>query len=251
LGRGQNNKLKIVNSKWLISESINTGISWKFVGTQLKFLGLVLILATFVNISQIKSLQTNLPLSHGEKPVIERGLPSPSPQVAPTAKSQNVAKQVESVGSRVGSSSNPLCRGITDYWVLVADPAHEGQYVICNTVAERMTTVEELNAAQNDYRRDQNINTLSINVELCTVASERAKEISLNFSHDGFEAAIDRHNISKSAVGENIASGPLLGIHFVQWAWDRSPGHRENMLRDWTEGCGGVYDRFAVFIFAK
>lgn len=237
--------------KWLISKSINTGISWRFVGTQLKFLGLVLILATLVNISQIKSLQTNLPLSHGEKPVIERGLPSPLPQATPTAKSQNVAKQVESVGGRVGSSSNPLCKGITDYWALVPDLTHEGEYVICNVVPEKMTTVDELNAAQNDYRRDQGLNTLGVDAILCTVAGERAKEISTNFSHDGFESTIERNDVNRSAVGENIASGPLSGVHFVQWAWDRSTGHRENMLRDWSAGCAGVYNKFAVFIFAK
>ena len=146
---------------------------------------------------------------------------------------------------------NRLGRGFDDFWVLVPDPAHDGEYVICNVVPEKMTTVDELNAAQNEYRRDQGLNTLGIEAALCTVAEQRAKEISTNFSHDGFEAAIDRNGVNRSAVGENIASGPLSGVHFVQWAWDRSPGHRENMLRDWNAGCGGVYGKFAVFIFAK
>lgn len=132
------------------------------------------------------------------------------------------------------------------------NPSHEeGQYIICNTVSETMSTVEELNKAQNQYRRDHDLNTLSINDDLCKVADQRAKEIAGNFSHEGFEVAIDRNNIQKSAVGENIASGPLSGAHFVEWSWDKSPGHRENMLRGWSDGCGGVYDRFAVFIFAK
>ena len=56
---------------------------------------------------------------------------------------------------------------------------------------------------------------------------------------------------SASQARKNIASGPLTAVQFVEWSWDKSPGHRTNMLSDWNEGCGGVFDRFAVFIFAK
>ena len=186
-----------------------------------------------------------------EAPLITRVESSPQASPSPQARKPSQSPATVTETRIAAKSNNPLCKGVKDYWVLVPDPAHEGQYVICNTVADRMTTVDELNQAQNDYRRDHTLNTLNINQDLCTVAAERAREISTNFSHDGFEAAVERHSINKSSVGENIASGPLLGIHFVQWAWDKSPGHRENMLRDWSEGCGGVYDRFAVFIFAK
>ncbi len=177
-------------------------------------------------------------------------LPSPSPSVEPkvtpkATQTPNAPKPVQ------GGSANPLCKGITAPWTMVPDPSHEGEYVICNTVAEKMATTDELNVAQNNYRQNHGLNTLNIDSALCKVAGERAHEIAGNFSHDGFETAIDRNHISYSAVGENIASGPLTGVHFVEWAWDRSPGHKANMLGDWSRGCGGVYSRFAVFIFAK
>ena len=144
-----------------------------------------------------------------------------------------------------------LCSGVTESWKLVPNPDVQGQYVICNSETGQMANASELNTVQNNYRVNNGLNSLSISGELCTIATERAREVADNFSHDGFEAAINRHNLQKSSVGENIASGPLTAVQFVEWSWDKSPGHRANMLGDWSEGCGGVYDRFAVFIFAK
>ncbi|OGE09896.1 hypothetical protein A3A60_04895 [Candidatus Curtissbacteria bacterium RIFCSPLOWO2_01_FULL_42_26] len=240
----------MVNRFWLIVKSTKELFNWRFIAWQIGLLVAILILLTSVNISRFKSLQASLPLSSGEAPVIEESLPSPS--LLPSAK--NLPEPVTRIGSsqtKVLVSSNPLCKGVTEPWKLIPDPSHEGEYVICNVVPEKMTTVDELNAAQNEYRRDQGLNTLGIDATLCAVAGQRAKEISTNFSHDGFEAATERNGVNRSAIGENIASGPLSGVHFVQWAWDRSPGHRDNMLRDWNAGCGGVFDRFAVFIFAR
>ena len=235
----------------LIVKSTKQVINWRLIVKQIELLVAILILLTAVNISRFKSLQASLPLSGGEAPVIEKSLLSQS--LLPSAKSipESPAARLASSQTKILVSANPLCKGIVDPWTLVPDPSHEGEYVICNVVPEKMTTVGELNSAQNEYRRDQGLNTLGIDAALCTVASQRAKDISTNFSHDGFEAAIDRNGVNRSAIGENIASGPLSGVHFVQWAWDRSPGHRENMLRDWSVGCGGVYGKFAVFIFAK
>lgn len=153
---------------------------------------------------------------------------------------------------KVVSKSNPLCRGVTESWKLVPDPEVEGQYIICNAGGQsQMATVDELNIAINNYRASNSLNRLNISGDLCTIATERAREISVNFSHDGFENAVERSGIEKNAVGENIASGPLSAVQFVEWSWDKSPGHRANMLGDWSEGCGGVYARFAVYIFAR
>ena len=214
------------------------------------FLLLVLISWSF-SMSVVKNLQImNLWPADSGNVIIEISSPSPTGKAV---EGDSEKKVVATAGGGVSKkpSSHPLCKGVTEPWKLVADPDHAGQYVICNTTTEAMTTVEELNMAQNQYRRDHGLNALNINAGLCKVAAERAREIAANFSHDGFEAAVERNNIDRSAVGENIASGPLTGAHFIEWSWDKSPGHRENMLRDWTEGCGGVYDRFAVFIFAK
>lgn len=165
-----------------------------------------------------------------------------------------VSKEVEVVEEGVStdnSEKSSVCAGVKEPWKMVPNPEHEGLYSICNTKTEKMSTVDELNTAQNNYRVANGVNAVSIDSTLCQVAGQRAEEIATSFSHDGFESAIERNSIPYSSVGENIASGPLSGVRFVEWSWDRSLGHRENMLRDWTRGCGGVYARYAVFIFAK
>ena len=167
--------------------------------------------------------------------------PSPKPKLPGKPQTQIVQNK----------NSHPLCNGVTEPWKLVPDPEKEGQFIICNSqTGSQMGTVSELNAALNNYRVAHQLNALTIDNTLCSIAAGRAVEISQNFSHDGFEAAVGRHNLQKS-VGENIASGPLTSVQFVEWSWDKSPGHKDNMLADWNEGCGGVFDWFAVFIFAK
>lgn len=146
---------------------------------------------------------------------------------------------------------NALCRGVTETWKMIPEPGHEGEYVICNVKAEKVGTSDELNTALNNYRKDHGLNTLNINSSLCKVSTERAHEISTNFSHDGFEAATKRSGVDAHSFGENIASGPLSATKFVEWSWDRSPGHRANMLGDWTDGCGAIWDKYAVYLFAK
>lgn len=160
-------------------------------------------------------------------------------------------EQQKSADSGVKGRSNPLCRGVSESWKMIPDPNHAGQYIICNTESEKMTTVDELNRAQNNYRGEHGLNQLNINGQLCKIAANRAAEIAKDFSHGGFESAVKGSGLGKSSYGENIASGPLSGVHFVEWSWDKSPGHRENMLGDWTDGCGGVFDKYAVFLFAK
>lgn len=169
--------------------------------------------------------------------------PSPSPKPKLPGKPQTQIVQ--------NKNSHPVCKGITGPWKLVPDPQKEGQYIICNTeTSNRMATADELNSALNNYRVSHGLNSLKIDGTLCAIAGDRAREVSQNFSHEGFEAATERHNLQKSA-GENIASGPLTAVQFVEWSWDKSPGHKANMLVDWDVGCGGVFDRFAVYIFAQ
>lgn len=173
-------------------------------------------------------------------------------QVAPSPKAE--VKAVSDTVKTEGVSdkkNSQICKGETENWKMVPDPDHAGQYIICNTQSGKMTTVDELNAAQNSYRQKHGLSVLNINSELCKIAANRAVEVSKNFSHSGFESAVKGSGLGKNSYGENIASGPLSGVQFVEWSWDKSPGHRENMLSDWTEGCGGVFDKYAVFLFAK
>ena len=213
---------------------------------------LFLTLSLFFLIPSVVNLRTGISQpAISDESVLELPIISPP---APPAKTKDVVLDTQQPNPtvKVGSKNlSGLCSGVTESWKLVPNPDVQGQYVICNSETGQMANASELNTVQNNYRVNNGLNSLSISGELCTIATERAREVADNFSHDGFEAAINRHNLQKSSVGENIASGPLTAVQFVEWSWDKSPGHRANMLGDWSEGCGGVYDRFAVFIFAK
>jgi len=209
-------------------------ILFAFISISLAFLGL----ASNFKIIQEESLQkaeaTQVQEENSQK------LESPKPKLPGKPQTQIVQ-----------NNNSPLCKGVTESWKLVPDPEKEGQFIICNSqTGNKMANADELNSALNNYRVAHGLNALKIDGTLCAIAGERAREISQNFSHDGFEAAAERHNLQKSA-GENIVSGPLTAVQFVEWSWDKSPGHRANMLSDWNEGCGGVFDRFAVYVFAK
>ena len=228
-------KLSMPKLSKLHKDFIGFYILFVFISISLAFLAISL---NFKNIQEVSSQQLQTPQ------VQERNKQkSPSPKPKFPGKPQNQIIQ--------DKSGHPLCKDVTEPWKLVPDPEKEGQFIICNSqTGNQMGTASELNAALNNYRVAHQLNALTIDNTLCSIAAERAVEISQNFSHDGFEAAVERHNLQKSA-GENIASGPLTAVQFVEWSWDKSPGHKANMLSDWNEGCGGVFDRFAVYIFAK
>ena len=229
-----NPKLSIPKLSKLHKDFIGFVILFTFVAFALTFLAVTLDFEIKQEVSgrqteNIASQEENSPQS-----------PSPKPKLPGKPQAQIVQNK----------NSNPLCMGVTEPWKLVPDPEKEGQFIICNSeTGNKMATADELNSTLNNYRVAHGLNALRIDGTLCAIAAERAREISQNFSHDGFEAAVERHNLQKSA-GENIASGPLTAVQFVEWSWDKSPGHKANMLSDWNEGCGGVFDRFAVYIFA-
>ena len=227
-------KLSMPKLSKLHKDFIGFYILFVFISISLAFLAISL---NFKNIQEVSSRQSENPQVQAGN---EQKSSSPKPKLSGKPQTQIVQK-----------SSHPLCQGVTEPWKLVPDPEKEGQYIICNSqTGSQMATADELNVALNNYRVSRGLNALRIDGTLCAIAAERAREISKNFSHDGFEAAVEGHNLQKSA-GENIASGPLTAVQFIEWSWDKSPGHRQNMLADWNEGCGGVFDRFAVYIFAK
>lgn len=119
----------------------------------------------------------------------------------------------------------------------------------------RMTTAEELNTAMNDYRRAHNVQTVTKNDLLCSIAQKRAEEQLANGGLDG-HAGFDKYGQSQtefSKMGEVLFGGvqPQYGVHIVEYGWDRSlTGHKEAIQDpDWNHGCGGVAGYYAVFIF--
>lgn len=223
------------------------------------FVFVVLILISISGSVERKSaLLKNLTLT-ASLPVYAIDLPTPTP--TPVVQQGIVTKTTEEVKLQdnsnkqekvlAGSTRSSVCTDEKDPWTIVPNGDDKEIYTICNVKTEKMATAEELNVAQNNYRAGQGKSRLSINSGLCGIAEVRAREIAKSFSHSGFEGAVKGSGLGFSSYGENIASGPLSATRFVEWSWDKSSGHRANMLGDWSDGCGGVSDKYAVFLFAK
>jgi uncharacterized protein YkwD len=136
----------------------------------------------------------------------------------------------------------------------VVEALGDGFYQMNNAPEEQMATVEELNIAVNEFRKAQSRNQLEIDFNLCEFAKFRALEIADDFSHAGFSRYIESgktDDFGFRRYGENIWSGPMMGVHIVEYGWAKSPGHYQALVGDWTKGCAGIYDVYAVFIFAR
>lgn len=122
---------------------------------------------------------------------------------------------------------------------------------------DRMSTVEELNQAMNQYRRTHNLPTLTFDSLLCNMAQTRADQLQANGAldnHAGF-GPLAHSQQSFNTLDEVTFGGvnKVSGVHIVEWGWDTSlTGHHEAISDPlWTEGCGGINGLFAVFIFGK
>lgn len=119
----------------------------------------------------------------------------------------------------------------------------------------RMSTADELFSAMNDYRRGHNVQLLTKNDLLCSIAQKRADEQLANGGLDGHAGfnkyAQDQQEFQR--MGEVLFGGvqPQYGVHIVEYGWDRSlTGHKEAIQDpEWNHGCGGIAGYYAVFIF--
>lgn len=166
------------------------------------------------------------------RPSIPPRLPEPTPQLTDDVTSE----------PQMGFQIEPHPDG---------DPNH---FILKNVTAQPMTTVDELNQAVNNFRHTHNLNQLVIPEDLCEIANKRAIEASTDFSHRQFEESVQKgeyNYVSFELIGENLWQGSLSGVHIVEFGWDKSPGHRQNLLRNWDRGCAGVFETTAVFVFAR
>ncbi|MBI4097656.1 MAG: hypothetical protein HY426_01315 [Candidatus Levybacteria bacterium] len=119
----------------------------------------------------------------------------------------------------------------------------------------RMSTSDELFEAMNNYRRAHNVQMLTKNETLCSIAQNRANEqLALGDldNHEGFDKYAENQE-EFYRMGEVLFGGvqPQYGVHIVEYGWDRSlTGHKEAIQNpSWNHGCGGIAGYFAVFIF--
>jgi len=110
---------------------------------------------------------------------------------------------------------------------------------------------QELFGEVNNFRKESGKGILNKTSNICNFASERFLELQSNYSHDGFSRM--RSATGKNSGAENIAkTSSNRGNHYVVYEmWAKSEGHRQNMLGDYTEGCGYYDGRYAVLILAR
>lgn len=148
-----------------------------------------------------------------------------------------------------------------------------------NQEAPATISSSELNQAINIYRKSHGLNPLTVNQELCTYAQKRANDMfALNkgrnfgnmiLNHDVIASdvqsgAIRNYIHGKSRYGENIAAALCqrpsdnqtvkitTGVQLVEWCFDSSPLHKEELLYpSYTDVCSVGKFPFYVEIFAR
>lgn len=92
--------------------------------------------------------------------------------------------------------------------------------------------------AINKYRTSLGLSSVKTDSYTCNFAKIRAKEITTDFSHDGFNQRVNNHTLpypSYSQITENIAM--TQDYKQVVQLWINSPGHAENMRQDTPYVC--------------
>lgn len=104
----------------------------------------------------------------------------------------------------------------------------------------------------NNYRIQNGLKALSWNPSMCPVSDERAKESSIDWSHNGVWTAFSRNNVHYVYAAENLANGYDSDEETVQ-NWIDSPEHKKDMLGiHYTDTCVSVYqDSFVAQEFAS
>jgi len=99
----------------------------------------------------------------------------------------------------------------------------------------------------NEHRNQKGLREIEMNYRFCQYGYERAKEVVLNWSHDGF----DRDDVCQECknVGENL-SRKKMDPHVIFEAWLNSPSHRALIEGNYSFGCVGVYSDKDNFITA-
>ncbi len=120
---------------------------------------------------------------------------------------------------------------------------------------DRMSTVDELNQAMNQYRITHNLPSLSFDSLLCNMAQTRADQLQANGALDGHAGfgPLAHNQQSFNTLDEVTFGGvnKVSGVHIVEWGWDTSLTGHHDAISDpqWKEGCAGINGLFAVFIF--
>ena len=103
--------------------------------------------------------------------------------------------------------------------------------------------------AINAYRKQNGLSAVEAEKYTCDFASTRAKEITTNFSHDGFVQRANNKTLpypSYSLVTENIAM--TSNYQNVVNMWIQSPGHAANMRKDTPYVCVAYNGNYYAYV---
>lgn len=170
--------------------------------------------------------------------------PTKSPQVTPTitpTKTPTPAVNKSVTPTKVIPSATPTSKpSITPTKTAIPTPT------ITNTVS--LTKQQYIMQAINNYRKSIGLSTVQTSLETCSFAKVRAKEISVNFNHDGFRNRINNKQlpyITWSQVTENLAM--TSNFKNVVNMWITSPGHAENMRKNTPFVCVENYGNYYAY----
>jgi uncharacterized protein YkwD len=107
-------------------------------------------------------------------------------------------------------------------------------------------TLDDLLATHNKVRAEEKKPPLKLNPLLTAAAAGHARDMAEHgkLTHDGSDGSEPKTRIKRTGyhyrdIGENVATGQET-VGDVMRAWIESPGHRENILGDFTEMGGAV-----------
>lgn len=121
---------------------------------------------------------------------------------------------------------------------------------------DTMLNPDKLFDLVNEYRKENNLETLEKYEPLCEYAKTRSIEIKENWSHDKFYQDVEDNKLSGFCpdcyrAGENLA-------HFypteeeILAAWIASSTHKDNLKDDWNWACVAISDNtYTALVFGK
>lgn len=115
---------------------------------------------------------------------------------------------------------------------------------------------EQIFQATNEFRSKKKLPALAFNSELAAIAREHSKKMAHHkiFSHADFEIRIKKLSKPIKSAAENLFKATPrkeLSLACVN-AWRKSPGHRKNLLGNYTDvGVGAYYGNDGFWYFTQ
>ncbi|RFS26462.1 CAP domain-containing protein [Chitinophaga silvatica] len=125
-----------------------------------------------------------------------------------------------------------------------------------SSTAGRGSLEEQILFYTNRFRQSKGLKPLQLDATISQQARNHSKDMangSTGFGHEGFEdrvAVISKKMGRVAGAAENVAYGTLDAESVVN-GWIKSPGHRKNMLGDYTLIGIGAADKGRITFFTQ